>query len=283
MRFRRSELLLACYFVYVAALAVVRPLPPQTKWLTVALNAAIIGWFCLFAFAHAERGFRTLDYVRDWYPVPLLLLAYRQMGWIALPAPDRAFENYWIGFDRWLLDTAGLRAAIEALGPVGPNLLELSYLLVYGVPVFAVAVCYRGARQYLDDVYSLLLLGTLTAYAFYPFFPSIPPRLAFPEADLPMESLIRRLNWVILGNYSITASVFPSGHSAAAFAAAFGVRKYLPHRPRTGWALLMLAVLIATATIYGRYHFAIDTLAGLGTALFALAVSALWDRRAGRE
>ncbi|HRJ21541.1 MAG TPA: hypothetical protein PLF84_21030, partial [Bryobacteraceae bacterium] len=85
LQFRRSELFFSAYFSYVAILALVRPLAPEVRTLTVTTNLAILLWFFLFAWAHRDRGFQTLDFVRDLYPLPLLLLAYRQMNWIALP------------------------------------------------------------------------------------------------------------------------------------------------------------------------------------------------------
>jgi membrane-associated phospholipid phosphatase len=66
--------------------------------------------------------------------------------------------------------------------------------------------------------------------------------------------------------------VFPSGHAAAAFGSAFAVMLLLPEKPRPGRGLLILAALIAVATVYGRYHYAVDTLAGLLLAVMAVAV-----------
>jgi membrane-associated phospholipid phosphatase len=280
MRFRRSELFFIGYFLYVMGIAAVRPVAPEVKSLIVTLNPALIMWFCLFAWAHKDRGFTMLDRVRDWYPVPLILLAFREMGWMALPHTSRAFEDYWVLWDRRLLYDWGLKTAIESLGPLLPNLLELAYLLVYVMPIVTVAVFYMyDARERLDDAYSILLFGTLTAYAMYPFFPSEPPRSVFPLADLPMQSALRRLNLFFVGNYGIHTSVFPSGHSAAAFSAAFAVMKLVPEPRWLGRAFLALAVLIGIATVYGRYHFAVDAVAGLVLAGVAVGLSALWRRR----
>jgi membrane-associated phospholipid phosphatase len=280
MKFRRSELFFIAYFLYVMGIAAVRPIAEPVKMLIFSLNPALILWFCLFAWAHKDRGFTILDHVRDWYPVPLILLAFREMGWMALPHASTAFEDYWVVWDRRLLYDWGLKAAIESLGPLLPNLLELSYMLVYVMPIVTVAVFYiYGARERLDDAYSVLLFGTLTAYAMYPFFPSEPPRSVYPLADPPMMSALRRLNLFFVGNYGIHTSVFPSGHSAAAFSAAFAVMKLLPEPRWLGRGFLVLAVLIGCATIYGRYHFAVDAVAGLVLAVLAVGLSALWRGR----
>lgn len=280
MRFRRSELMLSAYFLYVMAVTLFQPVETGVVTLVWTLNPALILWFCLFAWANRERGFLMLDHVRDWYPLPLILLAFREIGWLALPHTSRDFENYWIVWDRRLLDQWGARAAIESLGTAIPNLLELSYLLVYVMPVITVYVFYLfHAREKLDDAYSILLLATLTTYALYPYFPSEPPRSVFPNLDQPLSSPIRELNLRILGDYGIHTSVFPSGHSAAAFSAALAVRKFLPKPVWLGRSFLALACAIATATVYGRYHFAIDMLAGLAMAIWSLAMARLWRTR----
>lgn len=271
---------MSAYFLYVCGVAAARPIAGDVRALIWAANGAVVLWFCLFAWAHKGRGFVMLDHVRDWYPLPLILLAFREMGWMALPHANRNFENYWVRWDRALLHEWGLKAAIESLGSLGPNVLEFSYLFVYAVPVLTTVVFYwRGARERLDDGYSILLFGTLTTYALYPYFPSEPPRAVFPLDDLPLNGVIRALNLRILGQYGIHMSVFPSGHSAAAFSAAFAVMKLIPESKWTGRAFLALAVSIAVATVYGRYHYAVDAVAGLGMAGLSLLVSRGWRSR----
>ena len=277
MHFRRSELLFAAYFLYAMAVASLRPIAVDTRLLILTLNPALLVWFCLFAWADRSRGFVLLDHVRDWFPIPLLLLAFREMGWMALAHRSTAFEDYWIGWDRALLDQWGLRGAIESLGPLLPNVLELSYLLVYVMPLVTVGLFYIcDRRERLDDAYSLLLIATLGAYALYPFFPSEPPRAVFPTTDLPVMGALRRFNLAILGEYGIHMSVFPSGHAAAAYSSAFAVRGLLPEHPWAGRGYLLLATLIAVATVYGRYHFAVDSVAGLLMAVLALGLSRGW-------
>jgi membrane-associated phospholipid phosphatase len=276
MRLRRSELFLCFFLVYAMTLALLRDLDPLHRRLLLLLNPALIAWCFLLAWADRFRQPSYLGMVRDWFMIPMILLAYREMGWMALEFKPGRFEHYWVQWDRWLLYDLELKAGIEIFGPVLPNLLELSYLLVYAVPAIAVGWFYWcGARERLDDFLSVLLFSTLTAYALYPWFPSDPPRVVFPGADEPLSNLLRRFNLAIVGNYGIHTSVFPSGHSAAAFGSAFGLLRYLPERPWIARRQMTLAVLIGIATVYGRYHYAIDTIAGLALALLAWGLSYL--------
>jgi membrane-associated phospholipid phosphatase len=280
MRLRRSELFFSAYFLYAAGVALARPISADLGRGIVALNLALIAWFVLMAWADRYRVDSYLGRVRDWYPVPLILLAYREMGWMYLPQTSFAFEQRWIGLDREVLYGWGLKAAIESLGPVIPLVLEIAYLAVYVVPILGVAWFYAAGRRHrLDDFYSVLLFGTLTSYALYPWFPSEPPRTVFPGMDLPVyDGVLRKLNLFLVGNYGIHTSVFPSGHAAAAFGCAFGCMLFLPERKWVGRRQLVLALLIAVATVYGRYHFVVDTAAGLGLALLGLGLAMIWRR-----
>jgi membrane-associated phospholipid phosphatase len=273
---RRAEILLCVFFIYSSLIAALRPVSGAVRARTLIVNAAVIA--AVFAVARLEQT-RLIGHVRDWYPAPLILLAFREMGWMALPHASTAFEDYWVVWDRRLLDEWGLRALIESLGPALPNLLELSYLLVYAVPFAMIAAFYlERRRDRIDDAFVVLLAAALGSYALYPWFPSEPPRTVFPGADPPPMSLLRRINLAIVGRYGIHTSVFPSGHSAAAFGAAFAAMKFMPEKVWPGRIFLLLAVLIAVATVYGRYHFAVDAVAGLAIALAALGLASVWRR-----
>jgi membrane-associated phospholipid phosphatase len=274
---RRAEILLCIFFAYASVIAAFRPVPGAMRARALIVNAAVIVAIMVIA---RLRPTRLTGYVRDWLPVPLILLAYRVMGWMAQPHTSTAFEDYWVVWDRRLLDEWGLRAAIESLGPVLPNLLELSYLVVYSVPFAIIAAFYLARRREpIDEAHVVLLVAALGSYALYPWFPSEPPRTVFPDADLPVWGPVRWFNLAIVDSYGIHTSVFPSGHSAAAFGSAFAAMRYMPEKPWFGRGFLLLAVLIAVATVYGRYHYAVDAAAGLGMALLALAVARVWGRR----
>ena len=266
--FRRSECVLIAYLIYTAAVAVVRPVSPTVRAVTLLLNLQVLACCALVAYADSLRRRPLLSIVRDWFPFCLLLLAYREMGWFALPHSGHALEQGWVVWDRMAL-RGGARAAIESLGPVLPAVLEISYSLVYALGPFAVAMlyCYRR-RERVDGFLLVLTLGVLLCYAQFPLWPSEPPRTVFPGEDFPSyDTVFRRFNWWLLGGYGMHTSVFPSAHVAGAFSAALGMRRALPEHPWVGRLLLGMAASIATATVYGRYHYLADATAGLLMAL----------------
>ena len=82
-----------------------------------------------------------------------------------------------------------------------------------------------------------------------------------------ITTAVRQLNMWLTGNYGIHSSVFPSAHVSSAFSAAWALFAFLPERKRYGWGMLLYAGSVAVATVYGRYHYAADAVAGMAISL----------------
>jgi hypothetical protein len=270
---RPSEWLLVAYFVYTAVLAWALSIPAPYPTVAALLNLTIFAGLALLAWAHSLRNRPYLGAIRDWFPFPLLLLTYREIGWFAQPAYTHPLEHRWVQWDRAVLH-GGLTGAVELLGPVMPAILEIAYMLVYTLAPFAVAMLYvYGKRDRVEALLFPYVLAVVLWYAPFPLWPSEPPRAVFPGQDFPAyESIFRRFNWWYLGGQGIHTSVFPSTHVASAFAVAFAMWRVLPEHKWVGRYLLVMAVLVATAVVYGRYHYLADAAAGLFMALVTVAV-----------
>jgi membrane-associated phospholipid phosphatase len=55
--------------------------------------------------------------------------------------------------------------------------------------------------------------------------------------------------------------------------------RVMPDRKWPGWFLLVLASLIFVATVYGRYHYVVDGIAGIAVGLAALGITEWLERR----
>ncbi len=280
LKLRSAEWLLTAYFAYVALISPAFPLPVRFSPFLVAILVPVL----FFVLARAQH--RAFSIARDWIPIALLLVAYREMDWFSVLPRNFQLELHWVEWDRAILYQGGLQRGIEALGRLGPinvlpMFLELCYLLVYAVAPFVVAILYfEHRRERVNGALFLYLLGTLLAYALFPYFPSDPPRIAFGGSDMPnITSGVRGLNLWLLGDYSIHSSVFPSAHVSSAFSAAWALFAYLPERRRIGWGTLLYAMSVAVATVYGRYHYAADVVAGMAVSLVPAAMILLARRR----
>jgi membrane-associated phospholipid phosphatase len=269
---RQTDRIFAGYFLYTGILAVFLRVPAEMRARVLVSN--VIAAVFYYALLHLPWE-RPREYARDWLPMALLVLAYRQMGWFAPASHDHRLEQSWIVWDDFLFGTLRFREWIEATGYLLPGALEASYLLVYAVPVYLVIILYAHERRdRVDFVVSRYAIGLLGAYALLPYFPSEPPRVVFPGHWEPTVSTIfRRWNQAIVSGYGIELSVFPSAHVSGAFAAYFALRRVFGRRHWTSRTAMIYAWLVAVATVYGRYHYAVDALAGMGVAVAALVVT----------
>jgi membrane-associated phospholipid phosphatase len=219
--------------------------------------------------------------LRDWLPLIVTLGAFREMELFLPVRFDHRFEAGWIQWDHLLLGEWHGRSIIESLGRIIPFWLELCYLLVYGIGFFCVALFYiQHRREDIDRFLTIYLLGTLLAYALFPYFPSEPPRIVFPHLDAPLiTTWARTLNLWILKIGTIHVGVFPSAHVSSAFSAAWGMFLVRPDRKIFGGALVLYAVSVSVATVYGRYHYAVDVVAGFVVSLIPGLLCSILSRR----
>ena len=138
---------------------------------------------------------------RDWVAVGLVLVAYREMDWFSALPRNFHLELHLARIGTGRSSTSGdCSARSNRWARCVPVYLELCYALVYAVAPFVVAVLYfQHRRKRVNGVVFLYLLGTLLAYALFPFFPSDPPRVAFGASDMPnVMTPLRQLNlWLV--------------------------------------------------------------------------------------
>jgi membrane-associated phospholipid phosphatase len=251
----------------------------------------------LIALRRNRRRAHWLAAAADLFPALLILVAYRESGLLLTPDATHYLDYRFIEWDRILLQNHVVQAALQAASPWLQHYLEFAYLLCYPLVPLGVAAIYFTARKEarsggansaatggqrshraamnienaMDSFWNIVLLATLFCYAVYPFFPLTPPRVLFGDVPGPhVEPMLRRLNFWLLNHYSVQACIFPSGHVAATTAVALAVRE---HAPRLGMLFLFLAASVALATVYGRYHYIADAVAGalVGVAAYQIA------------
>lgn len=265
---RITEWVVGGYFSYTALLALAVPL----EWgkLILAVCTSVVAVTVAVGMSRSRIG-TVSGHLRNGLAIGAVLVAYRQIGWFAQPIDDHSLERDWLQWDHLILVDWGFAALIESGGPWLPGFLEFLYLFTYAIGPAGLVLLYLWEMEDRSDRFlAPFVASAVLAYALYPYFPSEPPRTVFPE-DLvgPYDTVFRRVNLWILAGGGIHTSVFPSGHVSSSFGAAFGLLWAAPERRAWGFTAIGVATAIAIATVYGRYHYAVDAAAGLGTSAIA--------------
>ncbi len=121
-------------------------------------------------------------------------------------------------------------------------------------------------------IHCVVVLGTLALPALWPTLAAADPSLAgVVHFDTPVTglALTDALRTMTATGTTHIYDAFPSGHTAMTLATVILTARYLR---RYLWFLVPHAILIVFGTIYLRYHYAIDIVAGAALALAVVAV-----------
>jgi membrane-associated phospholipid phosphatase len=281
---RTAENVALAYFLYASVASLLFHVGARERAAVIGLNLLIAMTLTLLSRRASAGSADVMATVRDWLPCALVPLAYREAALLFTPDPRHRLDYIFENGDRLLLAHPWVEHALKLGTPWVEQYLEFSYLLCYPLVPLGLGTLYWARKRgqlpragtadlesMIDRYWTTILLAVLTSYVLYPFFPLTPPRVLFH--DLPYRGkyfALRRLNEGLLRFNGDRPSLFPSGHVAGVTATALAVRSLLP---RAGLGFLIAAASIAIATVVGRYHYAVDALAGALVAVVAHLIS----------
>jgi len=213
-------------------------------------------------------------FLGDWYPMLLLGALYGEIGVLTLDAgfqndlPVQRLEAWAFGSQvsyRWIR---------EMPSPLFSWLMHACYLAYYPILYASpLGLWVTGRREAARRTIFAVMTTFFLCYLVFLFFPVAGPRYAF---DLPHNAATEvgpaRLAQWLLDRGDSWGAAFPSSHVAAAVVAAGMALRYW--RP-LGLAMLPFTAGLIVAVVYGQFHYAVDSLAGLVLAAGVLGLMRL--------
>ena len=241
------------YFGYILLLAWGTPGLPSVSRRRAAASAAAGLALALAA------GLTQTFWLRGLVLPPLvLLIAYRASGFL-WRGPMFGIESALAGADRAL----GVPGISRRAPRFVAEFLELAYGGVYPlIPIALVLHLVFSKNPDADHFWTIVLITDYICFGMLPLIQTRPPRNLEPGA--PWHARLRVLNLNILNNASIGMNTVPSGHAAEALAAALLVLDTPP--AIVAW-MFFNAAAISAGAVFGRYHYAIDAIAGWAVAV----------------
>lgn len=263
---RPSERLTAAYLAALSAAALAAKPPAATSaaaYLALAAATALL--------ARAAPSSRAGAFVRDLFPVAVVVLVFMLLEPVILGLNPRRWDAFFAGVDaRWFPAVVlGWRNAFGR-APLVTDALYAVYVSYYALPVLVALLARRRGPAALEGAVLALLAAFYVSFLGYLLFPTSGPRLSpADEARLLGGGAVSDAVRAFLHVAERTRlDAFPSGHTAVSLAAAaIGARL----APRHAAALLAWAGAIVFSTVYVHVHYVVDVVAGAALAAAALA------------
>jgi membrane-associated phospholipid phosphatase len=260
---RSSEWIALLYFLYLATVCWLRPVPAARRASITSLSLVLVAVIAMVA--RDAPGF-----ARDWAPFLYVSVAYYLTGHLFI-TPSARLEAWLLKWDhRWLGDPT-TRFARWPWWLIA--YLDVIYTLCFVLlPGGFAALALTGHASRANHYWTMVLAADLAAFAPLSVFQTRPPWAIETPAVLA-ASRLHRLASHVVRNGTIGVNTFPSGHVAVTIAIAFGVMSSLPI---AGVVLLLCAASIAVACVVGRYHYTVDVIAGAALGLGVCAAAAVF-------
>ena len=243
-----------------------------------ALGLGLIHW--LIQSCARSRPAPLLDFLRHFYPVLLYTALFCETGSL-----NRMFFPEYLDpqVARWEQSLFGCQPSVLFMQklpwlPVS-ELFYASYFSYYVMIVGVGIALFLRNRQQFFHYLSVVSFVFYVCYLIYIFLPVMGPRAFFHQVEgyaLPDEIqqlavtdaypdavqagiFFRLMKW-LYRVFEAPGAALPSSHVAVALCTVFFSFRYLP---RIRYAHLVVTGLLCLSTVYCRYHYVVDVLAGL--------------------
>ncbi|MGE5839095.1 MAG: phosphatase PAP2 family protein [Deltaproteobacteria bacterium] len=237
---------------------------------------------------------RFFSFFRNFYPLILYAFLYRESELLNLMFVDRYLDPAFIAFEEGLF---GFQPAIAFMNALPHRLVSeffyMSYFSYYVmIPGVGLALFFRRREEFwhylavLSFVFyvcflAFMILPVAGPPAFFMEIPRYPEQYRLPYYPLEFPtSVTSGVFFHVIGflykGFESGGGAFPSSHVAAALCVLYFSWRYLP---KVRYLILAATVALSFATVYCRYHYAVDVFAGAWTAAILVPIGEWLYRR----
>jgi membrane-associated phospholipid phosphatase len=264
MLFSPVEICTWSFFVFVTVLIIIFNEDDAINPYFVANICALVFIVAVALILKKRPGFRPLVHLRNWYPAFLVTVPYRELSILIPQIQPRDIDDMLIRLDYFIFHVHPTVFIERFELPVLTDVFQIVYCSYYFLPITLGLVVYlrRETKDFIHVIFAILFSFYVT-YVGYILFPAVGPRFSLYHLQttalvgyaltLPIREY---LNWL----EHVMRDAFPSGHTMLALVVLFYTWRY---EKRLLFVFAPIASLIIISTIYLRYHYAVDVLAGI--------------------
>lgn len=255
---------------------------PEWPFLLAAHGGALLGVHGLIHLGACYPRQPVINFLRHFYPVMMYTGFYRETGMLNRMFVGDYLDVHFIAMDQYLF---GFQPCLKLM-QAWPHLWvsEVFYASYFSYYVMIVGVglaLFLQSRQHFFHYVSVNSFVFYVCYLTYIILPVMGPRAFFRELDgfqLPeavaamagdpsypeavQGGIFFQLMAWIYRNFESPGAAFPSSHVAIALCTVWFSFRYLRI---IRWPHFVVGVLLCIATVYCRYHYVVDVVAGVVT------------------
>lgn len=254
---------------------------PKPKYLLIIYITLLISQIILLKI---ENKGRILSFVYNLgFPTICILLVFDSLEWIVHYINPEDIDPVLIKLDYLIFGNHPTIMLEKIMNPILTDILQLAYSMYYFIPIsLGIILLYKKRYKEFEKSLFLILLCFYLSYLGYILFPALGPRFYLKELQSvelqgciiaqPLIDLLNRLE-------GIKRDAFPSGHTGITILVLYLSWKY---SRIFFWIALPIVSALIFATVYCRYHYVVDVIAGvvlfLGTLIIGNWYYSLWQK-----
>ncbi len=249
----------------------------------VLIAGAVLSVATVAAKMDAGRLFKLF---RKVYIVPVIFFIYSQaQDYINIINPH-LYDSLLIKWDFSIFGVNPTQWLARFSNPYLTEYLQFAYMSFFFMPVIhGVELHYTGREEEFDRLVSIIAFSFYLSYLMYFFLPAIGPRFMLHDFanlsnELPGVWFTDTFRHLVNSGGGITANsvnpaaivnrdCMPSGHTWITLVNIYMAYKFRSH---TRWVYYIIGSSLIFATVYLRYHYVVDIMAGVIFAVLCIII-----------
>lgn len=245
------------------------PVIPKAPVLLLLYSGLLAGQIMFFKLRNSGKFLRFFyDLI---FPTICVLAVFDSLEWVVHYVNPEDIDPLLIRLDYLIFGNHPTVMLESVMHPLMTDLLQIAYTTYYFIPISLGVLLLRGnQREEFNKSLFLILFCFYLSYLGYLLFPALGPRFTIDHLQSeelqglfvtePLQNLLNRLE-------GIKRDAFPSGHTGIVLTVL-----YLSCRYRRGFFLAVFPVAMALlfSTVYCRYHYVVDVIAGFVLTLITI-------------
>jgi len=274
--FRPSDGITIFFCLFFATLALLNiDKSPYLINLSILYLSFVLFQVFLIAFSHRDKFFRLS---RDMlFPLVVVFVIFDSLTVLIPLVNPNDMDLCLAGLDYYIFGLYPTVYFERFMHPLLSDILQLCYSLYYFLPfALGVSLKLKAMDREFERSLSLVLLCFYLSYVGYVGVPALGPRYAMDyihSRDIVDGLISGQLRGLLNSIEGIKRDAFPSGHTGVSLLVVILAWKY-SRRLFLPLALITSGIIIAT--IYFRYHYVIDVIAGVALTVVTITIGKVY-------